>query len=82
MNCKQYLALAVQVRDVASGMQIRHVTLGRYEYVLYCRNSQYFVTCQDSEKEKNRLTFGPFPIEEANEMIESRVQRHEELKRD
>ena len=82
VKCQQYLALAIQVRDTAGSTRLRGETLGRYEYVLYCRNSQYFVTCQDSEKEKNRLTFGPFTLEEANDMIDSRVQRHEELKRE
>ncbi len=82
MKCQQYRALAIQMRDTAGSTRLRGETLGWYEYTLYCRNKQYYVACQDSEKEKNRLTFGPFTPGQANEMIESRIQRHEELKRE
>jgi len=67
---------------IANSVQVRREVVGRYEYTLYCKNKQYYVACQDSEVKVNGLVFGPFPLGQANDMIDSRRQRHEELKRD
>ena len=58
---------------------IRTVQLERYEYLLYYRRGRYYVKCVDSGKKS--LEHGPFTGEEANVMIESRIERHEETKR-
>ena len=57
---------------------IRTVQIERYEYNVYFRRGRYYVKCKS---EKKSMEHGPMTLEQANAMIESRVRRHEELKR-
>jgi len=58
---------------------IRTVQLERYEYLLYIRRGRYYVKCVDTGRKS--MEHGPLTQEQANAMIESRIERHEELKR-
>jgi hypothetical protein len=55
------------------------VQLERYEYSVYLRRGKYYVKCRDTEKKS--MEHGPMTREQADEMIESRTRRHEEMKR-
>ncbi len=57
---------------------VRTIQLERYEYSVYNRRGRYYVKCSDGTKS---MEHGPMTQERADEMIESRVQRHEELRR-
>lgn len=57
---------------------VRIVQLERYEYNVYYRRGKYYVKCSDGNKS---MEHGPMTQEQAHAMIESRIQRHEELKR-
>ena len=59
----------------------RTVQLGRYEYRLYRKYGQWYVYCEDLTREKG-LEHGPFSVEQANSMIDSRIQRHMDLKKE
>lgn len=83
--CAQHRALPTQKYDIPYSEVVRRETIGLYKYTLSEKNGQYFVTCHDPEKRKGYpegwLQFGPFSFSQANEMIDSRVARHEWLRR-
>lgn len=53
----------------------------RYEYSVQEERRQSYVQCRDVEREKNTLRHGPFTLDEANAMIDARIERDESLKR-
>ncbi len=57
---------------------VRTVQIERYEYSAYNRHGRYYVKCSDGAKS---MEHGPMTQEQADAMIESRIERHEELKR-
>lgn len=69
-------------REDNEAIEKRSVQLGRYLYTLLLEYGTYYVRCSDVERTGVGMAHGPLSEQEANTFIDTRVERHESLRRD